>query len=163
FIDVQRINWTMADWCDQCHRKGGLVVWTSSIWTHFPDDLQYTEFGYPFGEALADLILGKIDCFEVEEMFVSCAPRLFRLYCFLNGGIRLPLVGSAHKYETTRALGQVRPYARIDPAEEFTYRAWIEAIRAGRTFVTNGPILTLEVNGHGPGAVVQFKDVPAKV
>ena len=23
-------NWTLADWCDQCHRKQGLVVWTAS-------------------------------------------------------------------------------------------------------------------------------------
>src|SRR5581483_9614438 len=21
-------GWTLSDWCDQCHRKGGLVVWT---------------------------------------------------------------------------------------------------------------------------------------
>ncbi len=30
------------------------------------------------------------------------------------------------------------------------------AIRGGRTVVTNGPWLTLEVNGHGPGAVLDL-------
>src|SRR5207247_343650 len=22
-------DWTLADWCDQCHRKGGLVTWAA--------------------------------------------------------------------------------------------------------------------------------------
>src|SRR5262245_33432058 len=25
--EEQQVDWTLADWCDQCHRKGGLVTW----------------------------------------------------------------------------------------------------------------------------------------
>jgi len=31
------------------------------------------------------------------------------------------------------------------------YRAWIAAIREGRTFVTRGPLPLLTVDGHDPG------------
>ena len=24
-------DWSLGDWCDQCHRKGGLVVWTNAV------------------------------------------------------------------------------------------------------------------------------------
>jgi hypothetical protein len=34
--------------------------------------------------------------------------------------------------------------------------AFKEAIREGRTIVTNGPWLTFEVNGQGPGAVLDM-------
>src|SRR5262245_49014052 len=38
-------DWSLADWCDQCHRKQGLVVWTNSGVI----DPEHT-----FGEPLAD-------------------------------------------------------------------------------------------------------------
>jgi hypothetical protein len=51
-------------------------------------------------------------------------------------------------------LGSARNYARLRPGEEFSYRAWIEALRAGRTYATEGPLLAFTVNGQEPGAVV---------
>src|SRR5260370_5810408 len=47
-------DWSLADWCDQCHRKKGLVVWA--------DPFQFESGIAP--EALADLILGRIDAVE---------------------------------------------------------------------------------------------------
>jgi hypothetical protein len=51
-------DWALADWCDQCHRKGGLVVWTRT-WHEARD--------FAFGEPLADLILGKVDAFGIDS------------------------------------------------------------------------------------------------
>src|SRR5262249_30519079 len=51
-------NWSVADWCDQCHRKKGLVVWPD-LPRLTAEDLQ--------GEALAALLLGKVDAFEVSH------------------------------------------------------------------------------------------------
>ena len=34
----------------------------------------------------------------------------------------------------------------------FSYPAWLEGLRAGRTFITNGPALWLDVSGRPPGA-----------
>ena len=34
----------------------------------------------------------------------------------------------------------------------FTYTSWLEGLRQGRTFITNGPALWLSVDGQEPGA-----------
>jgi hypothetical protein len=136
-------NWTLADWCDQCHRKGGLVVWTA-----VNDALP--------SEPLADLILGKVDAFQMTGDSAVVQQLWYRL---LDAGLRVPLAGGSAKASNAVALGDLRTYARLQPGEPLTYRNWIEALRAGRTFITNGPLLTLTVNGQGPGASVE---VPAE-
>jgi len=45
--------------------------------------------------------------------------------------------------------GRERFYFRLDAPP--TRQSFLEAIRAGRTFVTNGPLLDLRVDGHGIG------------
>ena len=50
-------DWSVRDWCDQCHRKGGLAVWVDA----FNENV-----GPPGGEALIAAILGKIDAIEVD-------------------------------------------------------------------------------------------------
>jgi hypothetical protein len=37
----------------------------------------------------------------------------------------------------------------------FSYDTWIAGLRAGRTFVSNGPLLELRVNDKGPGASLE--------
>ncbi|MGH9632213.1 MAG: hypothetical protein ACRD7E_28240, partial [Bryobacteraceae bacterium] len=39
---------------------------------------------------------------------------------------------------------------------EPTYEKWLASLKAGNGFVTNGPMLTFEVEGHGSGEVVSF-------
>jgi hypothetical protein len=50
-------------------------------------------------------------------------------------------------------LGGARSYAKLDG--EFSYDNWLAAVRAGRTFVTNAPMLFLSVDGEIPGADVR--------
>lgn len=144
-------NWALADWCDQCHRKGGLVVWTDfDRHGSSPKDLA--------GEGLADLILGKVDAVEAAQ-FNWCRSEHNDWYRLLGCGVRVPLVGASRKCSNQSALGSLRTYARLQGGEEFTYKAWIEAVRAGRTFVTGGPLLAFTVNGLDPGAAIE---VPAE-
>ena len=106
--------------------------------------------GFRYGEPLADLILGKVDVFEVdafEDSPFDVVPGLVRL---LNIGLRVPLAGGSGKDNNGMVLGSMRTYARLS-GQEFTYKNWIEAIRAGRTFVTNGPLLSFTVDGQEPG------------
>jgi hypothetical protein len=42
-----------------------------------------------------------------------------------------------------------RVFVRVDGA--FTTESWCAGVRAGRTFVTNGPMLSLDVGAHGIG------------
>ncbi len=132
-------NWTLADWCDQCHRKGGLVVWVN-FWPWPMSE------GRPVEEALADLILGKIDavCGALEQ--------LRDWYALLNCGLRAPLCEASSRRKGP--LGRVRTYARLRPGEDLTYSNWIEAIRAGRTYATEGPLMALTVDGQEPGGRV---------
>ncbi len=140
-------DWTLADWCDQCHRKRGLVVWRDAPLLYGDVDLSGE------GEALADLILGKVDALEVKDVS-WCNMVHESWHNLLACGFRVPLVGCSGKVNNRVALGEVRTYAHLRPGEELSYANWIEAVRAGRTFVTNGPLLSFTVNGQEPGATV---------
>lgn len=142
-------NWSVADWCDQCHRKSGLVVWP---------DLPRLSPECPQGEALAALLLGKIDAFEISRLPSSEPDTLRHWYRLLDCGLRVPLVGSSGKESNAEVLGSVRTYARLPRGQDFDLAAWIEAVRTGRTFITNGPLLSLTVEGHKPGTV--FETMP---
>jgi hypothetical protein len=144
-------DWSVADWCDQCHRKRGLVVWPD-LPRLTPEALQ--------GEALAAALLGKIDAFEVSAVRDEEPCALADWYALLGCGLRLPLAGGSGKDSNGIAVGAMRTYAKLRPGEELSYGAWVTAVRAGRTFVTNGPLLTLDVNGQGPGHI--FSELPEK-
>src|SRR5207248_2783287 len=63
-------------------------------------------------------------------------------------------LGGADKMSSTVPVGLYRTYARLD--EEFSYEAWCRAVRAGRTFLSGGPLVTLSVDGHEPGGTVKL-------
>ncbi|HEX5269488.1 MAG TPA: hypothetical protein VFW33_03325, partial [Gemmataceae bacterium] len=138
-------DWTLFDWCGQCHRKAGLVVWTRA-WHEAKD--------FPLGEPLADLVLGHVDAFEIDFYEDSPFDVLSDWYDLLNCGFRVPLVGASGKDNNGVPLGAMRTYARLPPGEALTYKGWIEAVRRGDTFVTNGPLLSLSRRPVVPGQPV---------
>jgi hypothetical protein len=67
--------------------------------------------------------------------------------------------GSAAQDET--APGETRRHGEYDgehgrAVRAFSYGAWLEGLRAGRTFITNGPALFFEVAEHGPGTKLEI-------
>jgi hypothetical protein len=60
-------------------------------------------------------------------------------------------------------IGETRTYAQLRAGQEFNYKNWIDAVRAGRTFVTSGPLLTISANGEVPGSVLDVTDEPPSV
>jgi hypothetical protein len=52
------------------------------------------------------------------------------------------------------ALGALRTYAKLDRNLPFTYDNWAEAVRAGRTFATTGPVINLQVDGKDIGDTI---------
>jgi hypothetical protein len=133
-------DWILEDWCDQCHRKGGLVVWHGQCRpSHYK-------------EGLADLIIGKIDALASPFALLEWED-WHRLW---NAGVRFAVTAGSAKDSNRWVLGQPRTYARLQDGEEFNYKSWIEAVRAGRTFVTTGALLTLSVNGNPPGTVIRL-------
>ena len=70
-------------------------------------------------------------------------------YNILNTGFRLAAVAGTD-YPFSRSLpGMERFYTRIEGP--LTYEAWLEGIRQGRTFVTNGPLIDFGVGGRAAG------------
>jgi hypothetical protein len=77
-------------------------------------------------------------------------------YHVLNCGLRIaPSAGSASGV-LNNPVGYNRVYVHVDG--EFSYAKWWEGLRAGRSFVTNGPLLRVQVNDKLPGAIFKSAD-----
>ena len=75
-------------------------------------------------------------------------------YRFLNCGFRLPASAGSASGVKAAPLGYNRVYVQLDGA--FSYQDWFRALKAGRNFATNGPLLFLAVNGRAPGSVIEL-------
>jgi hypothetical protein len=86
------------------------------------------------------------------EFPIMCSMNLY--YQFLNAGFRLPIGAGTDKFGEEIPLGSNRTFARVnEPAD---YAGWLAAVKAGRSFVSNGPILEFDAEGHSSGDVVSF-------
>ncbi|MGH2396145.1 MAG: CehA/McbA family metallohydrolase [bacterium] len=97
-------------------------------------------------EMATAIALGNIDAFNLADGQEASYERYYRL---LNCGVRLPASTGTDWwiYDHNRVFVQVEG--------PFSYEAWIAGLRTGRTFVSNGPLLSLTVEGQGPGAVLE--------
>jgi hypothetical protein len=136
------VDMLLLEWARQCRAQGGLVVLP-----HFP---------HPRAEHAAALIGGDVDAVEMTSLhyrYLGIDPySLSDWYRYLNCGYLVPAVGGTDKMAAATAVGTVRTYARIDPAHEFNYETWKEAVRGRETFVTYGPLLEFAVDGHPMGS-----------
>ena len=86
-----------------------------------------------------DVALGKIDSLDINGAYEFAVPLWHRL---LNCGFRLPASAGTDVFLNRlrgRLPGGDRAYVRLDGA--FSYDAWVKGLKAGRSFVTNGPML----------------------
>jgi hypothetical protein len=72
-------------------------------------------------------------------------------YRLLNCGLRIPPSAGSASGVLPNPIGYNRVYVHIDG--EFGWDAWWKGLAAGRSFVTNGPMLLVEAAGKGPGSV----------
>ena len=69
----------------------------------------------------------------------------------LECGLRIPPSAGSGSGESPNPVGYNRVYVHLDG--DFSYQAWWKNFRAGRVFVTNGPLLRPTVEGEPPGHV----------
>jgi hypothetical protein len=100
-------------------------------------------------EAVPAVLAGRLDALNVFDGSRTGSYE-DRYYRFLNLGLRLPLSTGTDWFLYDFA----RVYARVE--EPLTIRAWLEALRAGRSVATNGPLLTLTVDGRPVGDVLRL-------
>jgi hypothetical protein len=80
-------------------------------------------------------------------------------YALLNCGFRLrPTAGTASGVHPV-PLGFGRVYVQLP--DGFSYQAWMQGLGEGRSFVTTGPMLQVEVNGQPPGHTFAGADAGA--
>jgi hypothetical protein len=133
---------TMAEWAQRCRDQHGLVVMP-----HAPN---------PQLERAADIILDLVDAIELmifNPLVPGAALSAYGLadwYRYLNLGYNVPLVGGSDKMAASMLLGGIRTYAYMGD-RELTYESWMDAVRAGNTFATIGPLAAIRVEGASPG------------
>lgn len=106
-----------------------------------------------------DLALGSFDYLEVltsANMFTHTAKVWHRA---LNCGFRVTASAGEDSIlglHATPIMGSTRVYGYL--GRKMTWDGWVEAIRKGRTFVTNGPILEFTVNGEMAGSEIRLPE-----
>src|SRR5262249_39778023 len=131
---------SISEIADRTRRQGGLVNYTHP--SARIDDLYrgaYTAKGLPIYAAL-----GKIDTMDVMGSNDQASSALY--HRLLNCGFRLAASAGTDCFLNrirSNLPGSERAYVKIDGP--FTYERWIEGLRAGRSYVSNGPILEFSV------------------
>ena len=72
-------------------------------------------------------------------------------YHVLNCGLRVPPSAGSASGVLPNPVGYNRVYVYL--GQPMDYEKWWEGLRAGRSFVTNGPLLMCKANGQLPGQV----------
>jgi hypothetical protein len=81
-------------------------------------------------------------------------------YALLNCGFRLmPTAGTASGVHPV-PLGWGRVYVNCPDA--FSFESWMEGLKAGRSFVTTGPLMLVRINGRPPAAAYKQVEEVAK-
>jgi TolB protein len=115
----------------------------------------------PFGDARelpVDVALGKVDYLEVVG-FADHRLTAEVWYRLLNCGFHLPAAGGTDAMANFASLhgpvGLTRVYANVPPGP-LNINPWLTALKQGRTFATNGPLLGFTLGGRQIGDTVQL-------
>jgi hypothetical protein len=121
---------TISMLCEQAQRIGGTTIWA------------HNGGGMETPVAVAHGVVNAYNLGDGKDADYE------RYYRFLNCGFRLPASTGTDWwiYDHNRVFVQVEG--------EFTYDSWIAGIRAGRTFISNGPLIEFTVNGKPPGSTL---------
>lgn len=119
--------------CDDARRQGGIV-----IWCHNGQGM----------EAPVAAALGKLDAFNLfDPNWNDVEYDIY--YQMLNAGLKLPASTGSDWFISSAN----RVYAYTGGA--FDYESWVQVLKGGRTFITNGPALFLSVEGQELGEEIE--------
>lgn len=120
--------------CDDTHEQGGIA-----LWCHNGNGM----------EAPVAAALGKLDGFNLFDPYWM-DPEYDIWYHMLNCGITLPASTGSDWF----VCSNNRVY--VQTKDIFTYDSWVENMKQGRTFITNGPALFITADGESPGGKIKF-------
>ena len=141
---------TNSDIADRTHWQKGHVNYTHAVQNpEHPFENPYAAKGLPI-----DVALGKIDSLDLNNAYKGAVPVWYRL---LNCGFRLPPSAGTDCFLNrifSRLPGGDRVYVKVPGG--LTYSGWIEHLKKGHSFVSNGPMLKFSVDGKGMGETVKL-------
>jgi TolB protein len=135
-------------------RHRGINTYVHPIYTGMPFDEKNLD-ATPVN-LVQDAVLGHIDSLEIACAWINAIGTSELWYRLLNiGAAIVPNAGSDTfpNYYRNLVFGGSRLYVKLDGA--FSWSRYTEALRQGRSFATNGPLLDFQVSGHAPGSIVQ--------
>jgi TolB protein len=145
-----------GDPLEHARREGGMNFYVHPIMK--PDPFEPANLGgIPVG-FVPDLVQGKIDGLEIACIWSDEKGTTDLWYRALNFGIPLaPTAGTdvMNNFYRTMAVGTTRVYVRADSTTGI--RGYYEGLEAGRSFVTNGPLLDFTAGAARPGDVLPEK------
>lgn len=154
-----------ASACEDLRARGATIGYTHPVLSPLADGTPAEAFATPHStearELVADAALGLVD--SVDLLGPNDPEGTARLYHhLLNCGLRLAatvgtdvFLSHSRSSHFSNPPGWARVYADLQ-GRPLTASSWQEAVRAGRTFATDGPWLELDVAGAGPGTVVDL-------
>ena len=158
-----------ADVADMAHARGALVGYVH------PFDEEPQPLLKP-AEAISnelpvDVALGKVDYMEIVG-FSDHRATAAVWYRLLNLGFRIPAAGGTDamaNYASLRGpVGMNRVYVRVPAAaaprdDQAQFAQWLDALRQGRSFATNGPLLGFSLGDAQVGDTLDFKATSNRV
>jgi hypothetical protein len=126
--DYPPLSWA----CDDARDQDGLV-----IWCHNGQGM----------EAPVAAALGKVDAINLFDPYWNDVEYDI-WYRMLNCGIKMPASTGSDWF----VCSANRIYSQTGGA--FSYDNWLDGIKRGETFITNGPAISLSVDGVAPGSTV---------
>lgn len=154
--------------CADLRDAGATVGYAHPAGTAFPDDWSTDRFfamprSVEARELVADAALGLVDSVDVISPF-DHEGSAFLYHRLLSCGLRLAATAGTDVFLSFSRIplasnppGWGRVYAELG-RNALSVENFQDAVRAGRTIVTNGPWLTIDVDGHGPGNVLDRPD-----
>jgi TolB protein len=140
---------TNAAIMDLAHQQGGITGYVHPF-DSYPDPADRTK---PLTDELpVDVALGKVDYYEAIGFADDYDATAKVWYQLLNCGFRIPAAGGTDAMANFASLrgpiGMNRVFVKSGILE---HRRWLSALKAGKSFATNGPLLDFSLNGRGIG------------
>ena len=147
---------TNATIADLAHEQNALVGYVHPFDTK-PDPFDTT--AALNSQLPVDVALGKADYLEVmgysDHLITSDI-----WYRLLNCGFRIPAAAGTDAFPNFASLrgppGLVRTFVNLGGGATLDHQRWLAGIKAGRTFVTNAPLLEFSLNGRGIGEEIRL-------
>jgi hypothetical protein len=119
---------------EEAHRQGGTAIWCHNNWGR---------------EDVPNFVNGKLDA---QNIFDGGSHGSYEdsFYHYLNAGIRVPFSTGTDWFMYDLA----RVYTRVDGS--LGIQSWLDALAAGRSFISNGPLLRLNIEGKDLGGTVEL-------